>query len=249
MIDLDAALSLVAPGAAWLRSHGTLIVADLHAGYIQTLQKRGFALPDDADTGLLARLRGLCARTQPRRIVVAGDLVHGAPAADPRRGPESPLDALLAALRGVELVVVMGNHDRALGTALTDRGVTVCEHHTEGPYTVFHGDDDPAALAPRVAAARATSGRVVLGHFHPALSLNDRRGAHARLAAFAWGPGLLCLPAFSPWARGADLRIPAYAAPIEALVDPKALQLAVCVGPEVIATGSLAAVRRVARRA
>ncbi|MFO0627419.1 MAG: hypothetical protein U0325_17550 [Polyangiales bacterium] len=88
-------MALLAPGGVFVRDAQTLVVADLHAGYVDTLRHRGVALPPLDDAALLARIDALLRACDPRRVVVAGDLVHGAAATHRRTGDASPLDALL----------------------------------------------------------------------------------------------------------------------------------------------------------
>lgn len=240
MIVLDDGVTLLAPGGAHLPALEALVVADVHAGYVADLQRRGYGLPDGDDAALHARLRALLDTADPAHVVVAGDLVHGPAAAHPGTHPP-PLDQLLDLLRGRRVTVVLGNHDRDVARALEDRGVEAVTAWTLGPHTVVHGDEDPAVLRERRAEARSRGGRVVVGHIHPALNLSDGFGARGRAPAFVSAPGLLALPALTPLARGTNLYDTEYAAALTALADPTELQVAVVVGSEVIHTGSLAA--------
>lgn len=242
MIALDDDATLLAPGAVWLRSQHTLVVADLHAGYIPTLQKRGFALPSVPDRELLAALRSLLKKTAARTVVVAGDLVHGRGAIVRRDAAPSALDALLDALAGLHLVVVEGNHDRGVAERLYASGVQCAEHHALGPYRVAHGDRDIEALKRE---AMDAGGRLILGHHHPALTLRDGAGTHKKVPAFAHAEGLLCLPALSPFSRGADLRNREHAAGVELAADGARISVAVVVGDRVIPVGLLDRIRAV----
>lgn len=243
MTALPDGLTLLAPGGAYVASERALVVADLHAGYVQTLQKRGYTLPAQGDDDLHARLRAMFARADVARVVVAGDLVHGRPAFVARAGARSPLDALLAALDGRALTVVPGNHDRGSDDLLAQRGVSVTEACQVGPHLVMHGDEGVDRLRGERALAIARGGRVIVGHHHPALSLDDGAGARARVAAFAHAPGLLCLPALAPLARGADLMREDYAEALTQVAGARELSIAVIVGGDVIVVGTLARVR------
>lgn len=247
MLTIDDDVTLVAPGAAWLRASETAVVADLHAGTVPTLQKRGIALPDGDDSALHARIASVLAATGARRIVVAGDLVHGRGAVI-RAGGASALDALVLACAGREVVVVEGNHDRAVTDRLRAAGMCCVETLAIGAHRVAHGDGAPEDLAALRAEASAAGGRLIVGHHHPALTLRDGAGTHRRVAAFAFAEGLVCLPALSPLARGADLLHAAYSADIEALAAGASLSVAVVVGAEVIRVGRLDRVRAVGSR-
>ena len=240
MIALDDDVALLAPGAVWLRAHQTVVVADLHAGYVATLQHRGFALPSVEDSDLHARLRAVLRKTSARALVVAGDFVHGRGAVLRRDHGPSALDAVLDALNGVELVVVEGNHDRGVGERLYAAGVRCTEDYAVGPHRVAHGDVDTEALRREAVAG---GGRLILGHHHPALTLRDGAGTHKKVPAFAHCEGLVCLPAMSPFARGADLRNREHSAAIEHAAGGAVLSVSVVIGERVIAVGPLDRVR------
>lgn len=249
MLPIDDDLRLVAPGALWSPSLGAAVVADVHAGYVATLQRRGHLLPPLDDADLHARIRRVLDRTGASTLVVAGDLVHGAGAMLSRAGRASALSLLLDVLDGVRAVVVPGNHDDGAAEVLAANGLTVAARYELGPHVVMHGDEDPASLRGERALAAQRNGRLVLGHFHPALTLRGT-GLRAKAPAFVWAPGLVCLPALTPLARGADVLHPTHGEGVRALAAERELSTAVVVGDQVIATGVLSRVRAArARRA
>jgi metallophosphoesterase superfamily enzyme len=248
MLTLDDGLRCVAPGGLFDPATRTLVIADVHAGYVRALQGRGYLLPGVDDGELFARIADLRARLDPTTVVIAGDVVHG-PAAlrAAREGGASALDGLLAALDGCDAVVVPGNHDRGLEAALDGRAVTVCARWEFGPHVAVHGDDLDALRGERALALRR-GGRVVLGHHHPALVLRDASGARTKVMAFAWAPGIVCLPALTPFARGGDLVLDDDAKGLTAAVPAGELETAVIVGARVLPTGRLDRVRAVQGR-
>ena len=157
MSAIDGGVTLLAPGGAYVACARALVVADLHAGYVQTLQRRGYTLPTQGDDALHARLRAMFARADVARVVVAGDLVHGLPALAGRGGARSPLDALLDALDGRALTVVPGNHDRGAHDLLLKRGVEVTPCAEVAGHLVLHGDEDVDRLRGERAPPRAAS--------------------------------------------------------------------------------------------
>lgn len=243
MTELPDDVTLLAPGGVFLRGAHTLVIADLHAGYVDTLRHRGVALPPVGDEALLARVDALLHACDPRRVIVAGDLVHGAAAAHHRSAARSPLDALLRRFGGRAVEVVPGNHDRAVRSHLEARGVRVIDEGVVGPHRVRHGDEAPAELSGLRAEALARQGVLLIGHHHPALGLRGARGVSARVPAFAWCPGLLALPALSPMARGADLTRDDHAEGLLAVADEALWELAVVVGGEVARVGALTGAR------
>jgi len=243
VIQVSDDVTLHSPGAAFIRHARALVVADLHAGHVATLRQRGHALPPLDDGALHARVDALLGALDPLRVVIAGDLVHGAAAAVSRTPAPSALDQLLARFAGRELTVVPGNHDRAVLADLARRGVAVSAIAQVGPHAVLHGDEDPATLRAQRAEAAARGGLVVVGHMHPALTLRGAPGVRARAPAFAWSAGWLALPALSPLARGADLLRDDHAAEMLAVVDATELRTAVVIGARVVETGLLSRVR------
>lgn len=243
MIDLGDDLALLAPGGAYVPSERALVVADLHAGYVQTLQRRGYTLPAQRDEELLARLRTMMAAVEVARVIVAGDIVHGRPAFSAREGVRSPVDAMLDTVGPRALTVVLGNHDRGSDDLLVRRGVETCDACAVGHHLVMHGDEDVDRLRGERALAIHRGGRLILGHLHPALGLDDGAGARRRVAAFAHAAGLVCLPALAPLARGADLLRDDHAEGITALAEPREITVTVIVGARMIEVGRLSKVR------
>ena len=232
-VTLRDGLVLCAPGGLFVPNESTLVVADVHAGYTATLRSRGYSVPACDDAGLLDRIRSLLLETRATRVVIAGDLVHGAAAV---RGA---LARFLAALEGCEVAVVLGNHDRAIGEWLASHGVNATAEVALGPHRVHHGDDVERASALRE-EAMAHGGRVIVGHLHPAVLLHGAAGVQALVPAFVTARGLVCLPALSPYARGVNVLDPRMRDDLRALVGDESLGAACVVGEETIAIGVIA---------
>ncbi|RQG93362.1 metallophosphoesterase [Natrarchaeobius chitinivorans] len=170
----------------------TLVVADVHLG-------RGVASNVDAPIGDGAdvhhRLAGLLERTEPATVVVAGDLLHSFRYVP--RGVEEDLDELEALVDDADasLVVTPGNHDTMLEEVFD--GTTTTEFRLPDDETVVcHGHEPPETDA----------SRYVVGHDHPALSVDGRKRP-----CFLYGPeaydgaDVLVLPAFTRAAAGATV--------------------------------------------
>jgi putative SbcD/Mre11-related phosphoesterase len=161
----------------------TAVVADVHLGYDRARQRRGEAVPLTGLDDFRDALRGLLRSHSLRRLVVAGDLLEDTAGL-------TLISELLQWLHEhqLELAVVPGNHDRSLV-----RGAPSVPLHREGlrigDWLVIHGD------------ARAPSGCVVMGHFHPCLRCSEHITAPCYLVARE----RLVLPAFSPDAAGVNV--------------------------------------------
>lgn len=170
---LDARRALFWPRRRWL------MVADLHLGKASLLRQAGAALPRGTTTRDLARLSALIEDHRPDRLIVLGDLIHGA-----ERKEAAWLDTLAtwrSAQADVELVLVAGNHDRHM--PLTALGFAIETEIVAEPFLLLHAPD------------RATDLHVLAGHVHPGIVLRDGR-MRLRLPAFWSGPHRSLLPAF-----------------------------------------------------
>ncbi len=190
----SAAFALYGERAAYWPAADALLIADLHLGKGEVFRRAGLAVPRGGTAVDLARLAALLTATGATRLLILGDVLHGALHEDAAwREDWQAFRDLHAALQ-VEAVV--GNHDRALrpveasarhrlpgGSAAlgltlredgaVERGVALCHEPEQAP--------------PGVPS--------LCGHRHPAASVPGL----GRLPAFWWraAPHQLVLPAFS----------------------------------------------------
>lgn len=198
MVEMEDGRFAHASGAMWL-ANGTLLIADAHLGYGWAMRRRG-QLGPVRDHDAVAKLRSVVAELEPSGIVFLGDLVHA-----PRPSPEEHAlleEAILWLAARVPLTLVEGNHDRGFVRDFGHLPVRVVREWVEGSLRAVHGDrpEQSAMIGHRV------SGHTVIGHFHPAISVRDAAGARHKLPAFLFNRNYTVLPAFSPFAAGADLR-------------------------------------------
>ena len=182
---------LMPEGAVWWPEESTLLVADLHLGKDQVFRRHGLAVPASVLDGELERLDQLLTRRPAERLIVLGDLVH----APPEPGEDWP--DVIARWRdqhaGVDVGVVLGNHDRALAHWLAewrieDLGASHVVSHLELIHETDLGTPRPG----------------LSGHLHPVARL--RAGPdQVRLPVFAHRHEHLILPAFGRFTGGSDL--------------------------------------------
>lgn len=176
------ALQLLPEKAAFLPSHGVLLVADAHVGKAVSFRRLGVPVPRGTTRETLERLSAALAATGARRIVFLGDFLHSE-----RSHAAATLDTL-AAWRArhadVELTLVRGNHDDRAGDPPASLGFTVVDEPLRlGPWALAHH--------PRPHAGAYT----LAGHLHP--SVHVGRGFSAlRLPCFWLRDGVGVLPAF-----------------------------------------------------
>ncbi|WP_229115646.1 metallophosphoesterase [Halapricum desulfuricans] len=170
---------------------GTLVLADLHFGRAAA---SAVEAPIEDGRDMIDRLDDLLDSMAPRRVVLAGDVLHAfdtvAPTVENRLAAleERVIDA------DAELIVVAGNHDTMLEQVRA--GPTATHHRLDDRTVVVHGHERPAVEAQRY----------VLGHDHPAIEIEGQRRP-----CFLQGPGgpdgsdVLVLPAFNRFTAGVSI--------------------------------------------
>ncbi|QDV33008.1 metallophosphoesterase [Tautonia plasticadhaerens] len=182
MIDGPPGWRLAPEGAAVFESDGgrVAVVADVHLGYEWARAAGGDVVPSHSLGETLAKLDRLLGRVAVDRLVVAGDLTESASPC-PRSARDAERLRRRLADRGVELVLIAGNHDPRRLPALP-------ESIRLGGWTVSHGHRPIRA------------DRAVFGHHHPAL-----RAGGVTAPCFLVDDRTIALPAFSPNAAGLDV--------------------------------------------
>jgi putative SbcD/Mre11-related phosphoesterase len=183
-VVLDSRLALIHRGQRWLA------VADVHYGFSAVMREKGGLFPVWGDATVEERLAALCADHEPRTLIINGDLVHG-------RVKRDEFAAFVDRLAGMaeRLILVGGNHDRSP----TVRAAGFVESHEEEGFFFHHGHMEPPVPEGCIE---------VVGHHHPAVTLRDGAGLRLKLPAFVESANAdrtrWILPAFSPWAGGAE---------------------------------------------
>jgi metallophosphoesterase superfamily enzyme len=179
-VEIRPGLRLNAGPSLFFESLRALVVADVHWGYATSQRAAGRLLPRWGDDDIAARLSALIAHYGPRVLIIAGDVVHGAPGAD---SAQAFFDGTP---RDLQVVLVGGNHDRRASLPC------VTSHYASDMF--FHHGDEAMTVPPGALE--------IVGHHHPAATWHDGAGTSLKLPALVEGPRRLILPAFSPWAAG-----------------------------------------------
>ncbi len=170
--------------APWLDQLRTLVVADLHWGYVESHRAQGNLLPAWGDADIAQQLNALVADYRPQEMIWLGDSRHSL-------AGRTAAEAFLAA-SPVRVCIVSGNHDKRWPRA--EGGVSA----RRTGFFLHHGDQ--AIEVPDDAIE-------IIGHHHPALSRQDGAGSRLKLPALVATARRLVLPAFSPWAAGAPWQL------------------------------------------
>ena len=190
---------LLLPGrAAFLPATATLLIGDVHLGKAATFRRAGIAVPEGSAQADLARLERLVAITKARRLIVLGDLFHA------RGGCTAEVFDEFAATRariaGTEVMLIVGNHDRAIGKIPPSLGIDSCMRtHDEPPFHFVH---EPATELPEPGRTCFT----IAGHLHPTVSITASGRDRMTDRCFVAEESLLVMPAFGSFTGGHRMR-------------------------------------------
>lgn len=186
-----------------LHFDSTLVIADVHIGYEEALNKQGVLVPRLQFEEMVKRMEkilGILKGKNMKRIVVNGDLKHefGTISKQEWRNTLKFIDLLAKHCK--EIVLISGNHDTILGPIAKKRNVRVVDSLAVGKVLITHGNKAPGNIK-----SYAT---LIIGHEHPAVSLKEGPRVE-RFKCFLKGKykgrNLIVQPSFNTMIEGTDL--------------------------------------------
>lgn len=147
-----------------------LVIADLHVGYEEALNKQGIFIPRTQFKEIMKELKKTFKKLEKKKveeIVVLGDLKHefGNISQQEWREVKEFLDFLKKKVRKV--VLVKGNHDTILEPIAKRRELIIKDYYIKGEVCFLHGHKLFLCLDKKIKT-------IVLGHRHPAVVLSDK---------------------------------------------------------------------------
>lgn len=196
MIDLKTTLQgqsvvLMPERAMLIERSRTLLVADVHLGKDTAFRIAGIPIPGDATADSLARLSSALERSEARRLIFLGDLVHARTSLDAMT--ISTIQAWREGHLGIEMLLVPGNHDARSGALPPELKIdTTADELIEPPFVFKHYPE------------ASPNGYALAGHIHPAIRLAGRGRQKERVPCFLFRAEYGLLPAFGTFTGGAD---------------------------------------------
>ena len=212
-----------------LHFDSTLVIADVHIGYEEALNRQGIFVPRlqfEEMANRIEKIFGILKRKKIKRIVVNGDLKHefGTISEQEWRNTLKFIDLLAGHCN--EIVLIKGNHDTILGPIAKKRNVKVLDYaaiepvikkrinkkkpmlkktikkQSKNKILIIHGDRIPDKELLKEASA------IIIGHEHPAVSL--REGPRVEqfkcfLKGRYKGKNLIVQPSFNSIVEGTDV--------------------------------------------
>lgn len=176
--------TLRAERAVWWAAKRALLVADAHLGKDAVFRNAGIPVPAATTASDVTRLSALLTQTGARRLIVLGDLLHAEGAA--AEATCEAMSTLMSEHRGVERLLVRGNHDRHAGDPPAEWGFCCVDE----PVMI-----DGIALRHHPTKGDA-AGLEVAGHVHPAVRISGGAGPSVRARCFVVSERRMVLPAF-----------------------------------------------------
>src|SRR3989338_2367967 len=197
-----------------LYANSTLIIADIHIGYEEALNKQGVLVPRLQFDEIVQKIEKILGSIEKiEKIIINGDLKHefGTISEQEWRNVLKFLDLL--ARHCNEVILIKGNHDMILGPIARKRNVKVVDYYImeskndkknkpKSRILVIHGDKIPGKDVLQQVST------IIIGHEHPALSLKDG----ARVETFKCflkgrykGKNLIVLPSFNAIVGGTNI--------------------------------------------
>ncbi len=168
--------------AMYIPATHTLVLADVHIGKAASFRSRNFFAPDGISSFDLFRLSQLIKQFSVTRLIVLGDLVHS------QDGMTSSEVEVFERFRDahpqVNVVLILGNHDRKVRLPPSWNLELIHGHMTEGPFVYSHD------------LVNTREGYVLCGHVHPSVVLYGQGKQRLRLPCFWLRPEYAVLPAF-----------------------------------------------------
>ncbi len=163
--------------ALYIKPAKILVISDIHIGYEDDLNKKGFLIPRVHFKEMIDRLGKIMVKTNPETIIITGDLKHqfGSISDQEWRDTLRFFDFLAKSCKNI--IIVKGNHDTILTPIARKRSIKMVDYFSvktkikgkSSNIYICHGDVIPESKDKDF----AESDIVIIGHEHPAARISD----------------------------------------------------------------------------
>lgn len=154
--------------ALWISKQKILVIADLHIGYEEALNKQGILVPRTQFKEIKEEIEELLQEIKPKIIVINGDLKHEFGEISRQEWHET-IAILDLLLEKAKVILIKGNHDTILEPIAKKKNLGIKEFYCldSGNVCILHGDK--ILLSSEVHKAKT----LIIAHEHPAVSLHE----------------------------------------------------------------------------
>lgn len=187
--------------ALWLPKERILILADLHVGYEEALNKQGILVPRMQQQEIKKEISGLL-KLKPKIIVINGDLKHEFGEIS-RQEWQDTIEILDMLLEKAKVILIKGNHDTILEPIARKKNLEIKDYYIIDDICILHGDK--IRIEKEVNDAKI----LIIAHEHPALSLHEgmKVEKYKCFLLGKWkGKRIIVMPSFFSIFEGADIK-------------------------------------------
>jgi uncharacterized protein len=187
--------------ALWLVKEKILIIADLHIGYEEALNKQGVLITRNQFKETVELLNKILKSVKPEKIVINGDLKHEFGGISSQEWRETT-QILQLLLNNGQVILIKGNHDTILGPIARKNGIEIVDSYCINDVCIVHGDK----IIDNEKTRKAKT--LIIGHEHPAISLREESKIE-KYKCFLLGKwkkqNLIVMPSFLTIIEGSDI--------------------------------------------
>ena len=180
----------------------TLIIADLHIGYEEALNKQGILVPRFQQKELTQRLLKILIKTNPSTIIINGDFKHEFGTISETEWRHALRIFDLLAKHSQQIILVKGNHDTILGPIAKKRNLEIVDHFILNNIYITHGHKIPTNQEFKKAKT------LIIAHEHPAIGIREdiRVETFKCFLVGKWkSKNLIVMPSFNLVTEGTDI--------------------------------------------
>ena len=191
----------------WIKKKKILIIADLHLGYEEALNKQGILVPRTIFKEMKEEIKKLL-KLKPQLIIINGDLKHEFGHIS-RQEWEETLE-ILDLLKGEgkekekrEVILIKGNHDTLLKHIALKKKIVIKDFYCFDDICVLHGHK--IFLEKKIHDAKI----FIIGHEHPAVSIREgvKQELYKCFLLGSWKKKkLIVMPSFFSVFEGSDVK-------------------------------------------
>jgi uncharacterized protein len=180
----------------------TMIIADLHLGYEQALNREGLMVPRFQYEKIITRIKEIKDCSISSRVVVNGDLKHEFGRITRQEWKEALnfIEFLKDNFR--EVILLKGNHDNFTKFIAQKTNLEVYNTYSKENFLIMHGDKVPDDLD------NSDSTTLIIGHEHPCIGVRNGERLE-KIKCFLKGSykdkNLIVMPSFNFVTEGSDI--------------------------------------------
>ncbi len=192
----------------WMPHERVLIIADLHIGYEEHLNRKGILVPRSQFDEMEKEILGLLDEVKPKTIVINGDLKQEFDRISEQEWKDTFRLLEILAANCPEIILVRGNHDTILKPIIKrfgKRKIKIVNYYEIGDMIIFHGEEFDESVWKTIKRKKT----LIIAHEHPAISLTEGNKTEI-YKCFLLGKWkdkkIVVMPSFIPIVEGMDLR-------------------------------------------